>query len=53
MKIYMLQGNTAPEEFVLFISQTKPILYPTQNLEIDSVQKNHKVDTTLRLVICH
>lgn len=39
MKIYKLQGNTAQDEFVLFISQMKAILYPTKNLEIDSIQK--------------
>lgn len=43
MKIYKLQGNTVPHEFVLFISQTKPILYPTQNLEIESIQKITKL----------
>lgn len=42
MKIYKLQGNTAQDEFVLFISQMKAI-YPTKNLEIDSVQKITKL----------
>lgn len=43
MKIYKLQGNTAPDEFVLFISQMKAVLYPTKNLEIDSIQKITKL----------
>lgn len=41
-----LQGSTAPDEFVLFISQNKPILYQPLTLEMENIKKNNKVDTT-------